>query len=173
VSSHYTVSSYHGPNVVQGKVCLGLDISAVSLSACKACKDTVFRQVTTEPFPVLSILSPHSEPDKLFKWCSPFLLLATCSTETLRYKVHWRNFADCTVCAQNLGTASIPVEVTRCLTGLTYGRLALTTPLHVNEQGKVTESCYEAVRLKTVDAYSLILTGMQLIKGNKLPSRRV
>jgi hypothetical protein len=32
---------------------------------------------------------------------------------------------------------------------------------------------FEAVRLKTVDAYSLILTGMQLIKGNKLPSRRV
>lgn len=83
VSSHYMVSSYHGPNVVHGNVCLGLNISAVSLSACKDCKDIVFRQVTIEPFPVLSILSPHSEPDKLFKWCSLFRLLATCSTETL------------------------------------------------------------------------------------------
>jgi hypothetical protein len=30
----------------------------------------------------------------------------------------------------------------------------------------------EAFRLKTVNAYSLISTGMQLIKGNELPSRR-
>lgn len=102
----------------------------------KDCKDTVFGQVTIEPLPVLSILSPHSQPDKLFKWCTLFRLLATRSTETLRYKVHWRNFADCTVCARTLGTASIPVEVIRCLRVLTYGCLALTTPLHVSKEGK-------------------------------------
>lgn len=116
-----------------------------SLSACKDCKDIVFRQVTIEPFPVLSILSPHSQPDKLFKWCSLFRLLATCSTEKLQYKVHWRNFADCTACAHTLRTASTPVEVTRCSTVLTHGCVALTTPLHVSEEGK----CRRAVRSRS------------------------
>jgi hypothetical protein len=67
-ASHYTVSLYHGPNDVLGNIIsLGLNISAVSLSAREDRKDTVFRQVTIQPFPVLSNLSPHSEPQKLFK----------------------------------------------------------------------------------------------------------
>jgi len=102
----------------------------------KDCKDTVFGQVTTGPLPVLSILSPHSKPGKLFNWCTLFRLVATCSNETLRYKDHWRNFADCTVCAQTLRTASTAVEVTRCLTVLTNGCFALTTPLRVSKEEK-------------------------------------
>jgi hypothetical protein len=39
--------------------------------------------------------------------------------------------------------------------------------------GGSDERLREAFRLKTVNAYSLISTGMQLIKGNGLPSRRV
>ena len=102
----------------------------------KACKDTVFGQVTIKLLPVLSILSPHSKPDKLFKWCTLLRLLATCNTETLRYRVHWRNFADFTVCVQTLWTVSTPVEVTSCLTVLTYECLALTKALHVGKEGK-------------------------------------
>ena len=62
------------------------------------------------PSQSFSILWPHSEPEKLFKWCRIFSLLATCSTETLWYTVHWR------YSTQKLRTASTPIEVTRRLT---------------------------------------------------------
>jgi hypothetical protein len=96
-------------NAGQENVCLGIYISVIPLSSCNYCKDTVFKQVTTVPFPVHSILLPHSTPNGAgYFACEPH-------ATPKHYGIYFHYFALPKVCSQTLERAPTPDDVTDCL----------------------------------------------------------